>query len=197
MDNKSTHSKSKMIKDLFILAELWKRNEISNDTINAVLEKYSWYLTEYQSDDRGEYHRAKYQGCPFWSLKALSDWKEGTISPKELRHEHVVPRTILMNSIWKTFCTEESISEEKKHRITQQIIEGFIGCVVTIDEANKLDQNHKITMPYGDSFFDIVEQGLVWGRYKECNIPVYQVIWKREKNRWERIDEKPLIENGQ
>ena len=197
VDTKSTHRKDNMINDLFVLGQLWRNKEISNDAINSILEKYSWYLTEYQPDDKGVYQKAKYQGCPFWSEGALNEYELGNVSV--LRHEHVIPRRIFMQSVWERICKTDGINEVNKRIMTQQIKDGLIGCVVTEKEAyDILDKESKNTMPDGKTdFFEIVEQALIWERYEVSKISIFKVKWERKGRQWKKTTVQPFLKKGE
>lgn len=154
---------------------------------------------------------AKYKGCPFWSEKALErlendgSWKKDGEKDKGLRHEHVVPRKIFVeamlyhfNEVRKEIKDDGSNLEEIANRefikINGIMNELLIGCVVTDDEAKKLDKDDMPNIAYKNGkpendWLKFSEINYVWARYKKAKdtkdiSPIFRLAWKFEGNRW-------------
>lgn len=105
----------------------------------------------------------KYDGCPYWSTKALaSRGKHGKVvtSKREdrygaLRHEHLFPRNQMIEELFSIAAPNMKDVEEKlKHNI---------GVVVTVEEDEKLEKEGMFSDP--------------WKRYRDAGIE-----WKEMTN---------------
>jgi len=116
----------------------------------SVIHSILWCWTEING---------KYVGCKFWSRKAIAQHKElGTV--KDLRHEHIVPRSIINKKLLEMDAPTADIIFD--------LLEAYcIAIVVTLDEdkcLNKLGLRSK--MP--DDWDEIDP----WARHKKARIEV-------------------------
>ena len=178
--------KDKIIEDLISLCRI---ENFSKTTLHECLRLvFSWALTA--RDDNG--NSAKYFGCPYWSEAALAQYDKNK-NAKDLRHEHVIPRTIFNNSIEKyrddyilsaDFNYEECFSFLKGH-----ISDKLFACIITKDEDKMFSQN-KVSrcMPDGeDDFFNITKK---WARYKAAGVThIRKVKWSKpgKNSDWEYL----------
>ena len=131
-------------------------NKLSYGTKFAVVNQINWVWTEFHG---------KYRGCPYWSLAALQQF-EATGKLKGLKHEHVVPKKIINEMIFK-------LEGHATPKAVWDIYNTYlIGVVVTAEEDKRLSKCHNHTMPttFGDP--KAPDGCDPWGRYKLCNIPV-------------------------
>lgn len=157
-------SEKTIIKDMNIVI----KSKLSDNAKIELLHSLAWAYTE---------NNGKIKGCKYWSEEAIRIYKEDKIADfaKLFRHEHVVPRNVFVNSVLK-----------EKRKITNEDLEGrLVGCVVTADEAKRLDRKYKTTHPDNEDFFNIKN---VWGRYEEVGIKYCEVKWKKI-GRTKQIDE--------
>lgn len=172
-------------------------DELQNGHINEMLFKkilkqvILWDYTEYFSDtsDIKAESIAKHFGCKYWSEKALFEKfdincvvmingekfiKMIDSSGKDLIHEHIVPRNIIINDI---FMMRESHSANK---IIQYLNKYASGCVISKEENSTFDKNGlRQKLPNGvDSAYKLDNR---WARYLAINI---NVIYKCE---WEKV----------
>jgi hypothetical protein len=131
-------------------------SKLAYGTKFAVVNQVNWVWTEYYG---------KYRGCPYWSLAALQHY-EVTGKVAGLKHEHVVPKKVINEMIFKL----------EGHATPQDVWDIYntylIGVVVTAEEDKQLSKCHNHTMP--SSFCDLnsPDNGDPWLRYKLCSIPV-------------------------
>lgn len=153
-------SEKTIIKDMNIVI----KSKLSDNAKIELLHSLAWAYTE---------NNGKIKGCKYWSEDAINKYKNGV--KVEFRHEHVIPRNIFVNSVL-----------EKKCKITKKVLDNrLVGCVVTADEAKRLDRKYKTTHPDNEDFFNIKN---VWGRYEEVGIKYCEVKWKKI-GRTKQIDE--------
>lgn len=97
---------------------------------------------------------AKYKGCRYWSEEALKriddsgNWADAK-KDKELRHEHIVPRSIFINAIdtyFESLRNKIRKNEGDINKIANRAFEALSdkmkimkGCVVTKHEAELID----------------------------------------------------------
>jgi hypothetical protein len=126
---------------------------LKNGTKWAVLRDIAWVWTEFQG---------KYKGCRHWTKMARLKQSD---AKARLRHEHVVPRTIVINMLLEL----NSPSREQVHEICERYL---IGAVVTPDEDARLNEKYGRTMP--KDFYEPTSPQYrdPWLRYKECNIEI-------------------------
>lgn len=146
--------KETIIKDMNIVID----SKLSDNAKIELLHSLAWAYTE---------NDGKIKGCKYWSEEAISVYRKDKKADfaKLFRHEHVVPRNIFVNSVLK-----------EKRKITEEDLKKLVGCVVTADEATRLDKVYKTTHPDGEDFFHINN---VWGRYQEVGIKYCEVEWKK------------------
>lgn len=141
--------------------------DISYGCKYGVLYQVTWEWTEIDG---------KVKGMKFWSRDAFEQYIENEYSDFGLRHEHVVPRKVIIEyllSIDKSLLSEEFLFEYFNKYL--------IGCVVTSGEAENLDSRYKSNMP--PEFYEVGGSGYQdrWLRYKYLGIKVYEVIWDDKK----------------
>lgn len=126
------------------------RMDVTYGTRFAVLADVVWVWSEYFG---------KYDGCCYWSKKALK-FKGDT---KSLCHEHIVPKKVIIEKI----CGLKSPTKPKIREILERYC---IGCVVTRDEDKELNKaGLRAQMPAGWNGDD------PWARYKSVGIQVVEV----------------------
>ena len=127
-------------------------NKISTYIQDMLLERLMWAVTE--NNDEGI--KKKY-AVPYRSEDAIN--KE-----IEIRHEHAVPKKILVQKILRSNKTEEEVFE---------ILDKYAhAVVVTPEEHQKLSKmGFGQNMPLGADESDITNY--VFSRYKEADIKIY------------------------
>ncbi len=91
------------------------RSALSYRSKYALLDNICWMLSE---------HDGKYQGCRFWSRGALE-------SGIELRHEHVVPRRVIISLL----LDAQDATDERIRAVLQLCV----GAVITKEEDQHLN----------------------------------------------------------
>jgi len=173
--------------------------DLSEKSRKEFLDKaVSWPFSDKGAKDINK--NAKYSGCTYWSKNAWEYYAKNN-DVKGLRHEHIVPRAIFKDAmesyfsvIRKKITSGETIDfDEVFNMLETHMTKKIIGCVVTKDEATKIDggtgkkAEFKYKMPpcaYGtnshkskqDKFFKIEN---TWARYTqlEPTIIIYQIDW--------------------
>ena len=181
--------KQTMIADMF---KILSNDKISKASKEHILDMYCWILTERIEGNGDKSKNAKFKGCVYWSKDALKRLNENIDGKKNyesgLRHEHVVPRSLFRAYVREIFgenWCNHSIDENIIKSAIDRIYKYFIGCVVTADEAKRLDKDYKDCMPDNIEFKNISSESLLWSRYIKNHIVVNKIEWKFEKNRWE------------
>ena len=120
----------------------------------SVLKQATWAWTEYNG---------KYEGCEYWSVKDKQEYKE---NPKaEKRHEHIVPKQIVIKKLMKLENPTSDIVKKMMERL-------LLGVVVTLEEDKALNKKYRRKMPPKLDISADPENLDPWLRYKECGIEV-------------------------
>ena len=172
------------------------RGEFSDFLKDKAMEKILWAATELRYSDFPENihipSSAKYTGCKFWSEEALlqaygirtiNELTTATsFSKKGLRHEHVIPKSVMRDSLQK-WANDKAITDEDLYTKILEVLNLAVACVVTEDQAeDSLDTHYKNSMPEGKG--DISDSSNTWARYEKLGIKVYKVTWKIVKGSW-------------
>lgn len=152
-NNRRFRTREQIVDDVaFIL-----RAPVSNGTKIVVVENAFWVWTEFDG---------KYEGCRHWTQSALVQYvqnrRTGAKRHHRLRHEHVVPRDVLLPMLLK----DEPPSAAEIRSIFDELL---IGVVVELSEDRQLDAYRKIMPP---EFSDPSSSGYrdPWLRYKRLGI---------------------------
>ncbi|MDR9500401.1 MAG: hypothetical protein RI601_01255 [Desulfurivibrionaceae bacterium] len=121
--------------------------DLSYGTKFAVVSEITWVWSEFDG---------KHKGCKYWSSKALTSG----LPNRELVHEHIVPKRVLISSI----INEIENTPDEIHEYLERFC---IGVVVTKDEDALLnDAGLRSKMPAHWNGSD------PWARYNEVGIRV-------------------------
>lgn len=133
--------------------------EVAYGTKYAVLKDASWVWTEFHG---------KYNGCKWWSKKALRLKKQ---DPKTrlLRHEHAVPRKV----VFAMLCKLRNPSVKSVGRICNKFL---IGVVVTKEEESLLNRRFNCTMPEDFGNSKSKDYRKPWLRYDRCKIKLASTV---------------------
>jgi hypothetical protein len=129
-------------------------------------------------------HSGKYEGCPLWSKKAFDQYQANS-EEKGLRHEHAVPKKVLVGELLGL--------QNPTEKDVGILFLFLIGVVVTVEENKILDSRFQCSMPQefydkkSSAFFDVLL------RYKNCGIEVGKVDWIKYRTsgcsaRWEPLE---------
>lgn len=112
--------------------------DFSQGTRRIVINAAIWQATE------GDGRKSKYVGGRFWSQGEIDDVKATGFAnlSKRLRHEHVVPRGLVVSEI-------PSLQVPTPESVQRALDTYAIGCVVTLDEMRRLDRGLRKSMPDG------------------------------------------------
>jgi hypothetical protein len=150
-------TKDQIVNDLaFVLSA-----PLAYGTKHAVLADVAWVWTEFDGKYAGR--PGRYTGCKFWTQMALMQHRLDRKS-RRLRHEHIVPKRIVIDMLLKL----ERPTPESVREICERFL---IGVVVTIEEDAVLNE-FRDSMP---SEFDdpaSPEYRDPWLRYRRCKIEV-------------------------
>ena len=193
MNENDRKFKKQMINDMF---EILGNEKISNASKKHILDMYCWILTE-RKGNKDESKNAKFKGCDYWSKAALERLDDNTTEKNNyesgLRHEHVVPRKLFRKYVDNVCKNWSGMDQTDKNKIIEKINNFFIGCVVTKEEADDIDNKYKDKFPDEDkntSLADITKKNL-WDRYKNT-IPkpeILKVEWESKSRGWEKTKE--------
>jgi len=127
---------------------------VTYGTKYAVLDNIAWTWTEFDG---------KYKGCPYWSKRAMRHL--GKPDPKVLRHEHAVPRKMVIQMLLEM----KSPTAKAVYGVCEKFL---IGVVVTVKEDNDLNSEYRSSMP--QEFFDPASPDYhnPLLRYEKCGIEV-------------------------
>ena len=123
----------------------------------------------------------KYVGQPYWTKTAIEHYKIYGI--KGLRHEHAVPRKLIIKLL-----EESDKSQEAIFNIFDNLVHAVI---VTKEEAILLDNKWKTTMPVDIEITNDIN--MIFSRYKEEKINVYYLGKLNPKEIKELKTLKPII----
>ena len=179
--------------------------QLSDNAIYAILHDIAWAWTEQVDVNNGTKTKtAKLRGCKYWTKEALKIAFDINYCPikgfdfdKCLRHEHVVPKIIFKETVLKYVKSNSFASNSQIQNLYNAMKNTLLGCVVTVDQAKKLDTNYATKMPSGQTDFCKITNP--WERYEETkkNYPnafteIYEVKWQQKGNTW-IIDGKPTL----
>ena len=123
----------------------------------------------------------KYKGQPYWSKAAIEHYRNYGI--KGLRHEHAVPRKLIIKLLEECDKSQEAI-----YSILDNLVHAVI---VTKDEVSQLDKYWKSQMPI---YIEITNDvNVIFARYKKVNIGVYFLQNGNPKDIKEIKSLKPII----
>lgn len=182
------YDKDKMISDIiFMFGE--GKDKLSDLAKFDVLKAIGWHFTE----RKGKHDpKAKIWGCTYWSYNAYEiAFKETDTGflrkniniDKELRHEHVVPKSVFLESIWHN---QNRLPELNIKEVMQK---NFFACVVTKKEAEDLDKKYKNCMPNREDLFSIQNP---WERYIKAGFEsVLKLEWELGTRRsWQLVSKE-------
>lgn len=130
-------------------------SDLHHGTQFAVLKEVTWVWTEFTG---------KFNGCHYWTAAALRRFKRES-SRKRLRHEHVVPKKVVIEML---FALDKPTAEK-----VRTILDKFlIGVVVTKEQDARLNAEYGKSMPpeFYDESSPLYQDP--WLRYRKCNIKV-------------------------
>ena len=166
--NKRFRSKETIINDVYNVL----KSDLSYGTKFAVIHDVTWVWTEFYG---------KYVGCPYWSEEALKLYKNKNeiinfSNGKYLRHEHIVPRNIVINELL-------NLKEITKKKVKTILENTLIGVIITKEEDKLLLKDKMPAKLDGKSLLDYTEKDK-WLRYILVDeISVCRVEWTKDRNR--------------
>lgn len=182
-------SNETIIKDLeFIITGAGK--ELSEQAKYDIIHKIAWEWTE------GQTTATKYYGCRYWSQKAFEEkfekvegdeetWKYSKKNVAGLRHEHVVPKKLFMEYIWRLVKDEKKVDREDLLKLMDN---NLLACVVTKEEDSTLIKDKLPTQIDNNGVFieEFEEITNPWIRYviayaKDEMSKIYEIEWLENK----------------
>ncbi|MCD8373171.1 MAG: hypothetical protein LUD27_07720 [Clostridia bacterium] len=173
------YSRKSMISDIMYSCNDAK-DQLSAVAKEDILVAIGWHWTENKISGSP---KAKIWGCNYWSKAAFEMAfdvngeeirKKKRFNVNKLRHEHVVPKRVFINSILNR---QGKLNEQE---LSQALNDKFFACVVTPEEAKKLDRNYRNAMPEGQDLFEIKEP---WERYIKTGITdIIEISWDTINN---------------
>jgi hypothetical protein len=136
--------------------------------LNSPLSYGTKYVVCKQATSAWTEHEGKYKGCGQWSKKAFKQY-EATASVKGLRHEHAIPKKVVLGALL-------NLHNPTKANVALWF-KLLVAVVVTVEEDRLLNSRFKSSVP--PEFYDSASpSGLdMLLRYKECGIEVLEVKW--------------------
>jgi hypothetical protein len=153
---KSHNAKLKEILATAIADRFRTGSPVDDHFKNADLKMAPW-ISE-RSDER---KLIKYVGQPYWTKAAIEHYKQHRT--KGLRHEHAVPRKLIIKLLEECDKSKEAI-----YSILDNLVHAVI---VTKEEAALLDQKYKATTPQEITISNEINN--IFSRYIAVNIKVY------------------------
>jgi hypothetical protein len=123
---------------------------------NADIKMAPWI-----SERSDNYKLVKYKGQPYWSKAAIEHYRNNGV--KGLRHEHAVPRKLIIKLLEECDKSQEAI-----YSILENLVHAVI---VTKEEAAILDQKFKASTPQEIKISNEINN--VFSRYIAMNMKVY------------------------
>lgn len=123
----------------------------------SVLKTVCWHWTEFNG---------KYKGCEWWTANAMKLFDTDP-KTKFLRHEHAVPRAVVMEMLFGLKPATAKLVEA----ICEKLL---IGVVVTLKDDSVLSVEFRNRMPPEFSDESSPEHHDPWLRYKRCGLKVVQ-----------------------
>lgn len=127
--------------------------DLSYGTKFCVVSEIIWVWSEFNG---------KHKGCKYWSEEALRVWSVQKPSVKELVHEHLVPRKVLIHKLFNEV-------EHEQNKIYEFLDKFCIGIVVTKAEDKALN-NAKLNSKMPDDW----DNKDPWARYTAINLRVVE-----------------------
>jgi hypothetical protein len=154
------------------IADRFRKNSPVHDHFKSADIKMASWISE--RSDEGKL--VKYVGQPYWTKAAIEHYISYGI--KGLRHEHAVPRKLIIK-----FLEESDKSQEAIFSILDNLVHAVI---VTKEEAVILDQNFKTSTPQEITISNKINN--VFSRYIAMNINVFYL----ENGNPKQLDKKPI-----
>ena len=160
------------------MVKIINNDDLSYGTKYFCLHDAIWKWTEHEGKlEAGP--RTERTGCPYWSEGALSLIEKRNKRPglgALLRHEHVVPRVMVVDKILGFPPASESWTEKKLAALFKKFC---VGVVVTTAEDVELSKSFHKVMPTGWTW----SKGSPWARYKANKLKVFEasVTWSSGK----------------
>ncbi len=184
-----SNSNETIIKDIeFLLTD--KADGLSEQAKYDIVHKIAWEWTE------GQTTSTKYYGCRYWSKAAFEEkfekvegsektWKYSKKNVDGLRHEHVVPKKLFIEYIWRLVKNKEEVNVEELLKLMNN---NLLACVVTKDEDGKLIKD-KLPAQLEDNVVFIEEFEKIknpWARYEIAQAKgemseIYEIEWLGNK----------------
>lgn len=179
--------------------------QLSDNAIYAILHDIAWAWTEQVDVNNGTKTKtAKLRGCKYWTKEALKIAFDINYCPikgfdfdKHLRHEHIVPKIIFKETVLKYVKNNSFASNSQIQNLYNAMKNKLLGCVVTVDQAKKLDTKFAQKMPTPNDFLSISNP---WERYEETKkdypndfTEICEVKWQQKGNTWIIVGEPTLF----
>lgn len=158
-------SKDSICQDALIILE----SQLNEPTKYDSIDQLCWAWIEY--DEIGKC-RDKYKQ-KFKSKGVLEGKEKGYL-------DHVIPRKVIVNKLIET-----KSGDLTKKFVIDIFTKYVIGCLITKKENEKLDNGFRSSMPewfYSCDHHEGNLESLVWGRYIEAEIEVYEILANDLKN---------------
>ena len=154
--NPRRRTKEEMVDDILIV----RGAALSYAARYDVLHGITWQWSEFDG---------KYRGVAHWSDAALDRYIQHDGSTDGLRHEHIVPRSVVI---------AELMSGTGGHEAVRSYLDThLLGAIVTESEMARLDRVYRRQMPKGYYGEGDPLHGDVWARYKVEQIPMLVATW--------------------
>jgi len=144
-------------------------SRVSDHAVKCLVrDTYSWRWSQ-QTSELGT--AGKYEGCPYWSKKAVDLWITKRQVPKgEIIHEHVVPRSVLATKIVQLRDAKKTVSADEVFRLFDGCC---LACIVLNHEDKTLPRNLKLS-----------EFNSPWQRYVQTPEIVVGKVENSDPNTW-------------
>jgi hypothetical protein len=154
--------------------------------LNAPLTRGTKHVVCKEAFSTWSEFEGKYKGCRLWSraafekLRKCAHWEDESISCRrwrtgirsELRHEHAVPKKVLMDLLLRLENpTEDTVC---------LCLDLAVGVVVTTEEEKRLNESFKSDMPEGSCGDGGPASLDPLARYKRCDIEVVELEWSKK-----------------
>jgi hypothetical protein len=147
-----------------------KDNEIPDFLKKILLKRVLWVATEHEDDESFK----KYHGKPYWSIGAINQVLENIKSNKKLfhnlRHEHAVPKKVIIDKILEL--------PEVDEKSVFKILDSWGHAVIVSKAEDKILNNHGLRSKMPDTIPLDSKIDIVFARYRKAGIRVCDVRGK-------------------
>lgn len=171
--NPRRRTKDEMVRDILTIRDAALSYAARYDMLHGI----TWQWSEFEG---------KYRGVAHWSDDALDLYLQSDGNTDGLRHEHIVPRSVVI---------AELMGGSGDHEAVRSYLDShLLGAIVTEGEMARLDRVYRKQMPRGYHREGDPLHRDVWARYKVEQIPMLVATWGLVGRRLDLVGTRRLFE---